>query len=113
MPAFPPAALDDVEIQNQRYHGTVGQGFLASLSRNNDGVNVLIERERNSAANMSKAVDAFVIQAVLGTNPSLADYTLAMRATRDQPQTVGSLVSPGVVSGQPAAGNTVPAQPTK
>jgi hypothetical protein len=81
--------------------------------RMNDGVSTLVEQMRMSNANVTKAVDALAVQSVIGTNPTLADLTLAMRSVRDQPQTTGGLVFPGVVNGTPGSGDTSPAQPAK
>ena len=92
-------------VQNQSY-------WNAAQQRNNDGINTMVERDRYQFGFLGQAVNAFCVQGVLGTNPTLADLTLAMRSVQAQPQTTGALINPGVVQSQPGTGGTG-AQPTK
>ena len=112
MPALntSPAALDDVENSNQRNFADRQQAWGQQLVRMNAGDQTLADNMRMSFKNMSNAVDAVITQALLGSNPTLAEATLAFRAIQGEPSTTGTQTSPGVQSGVPAPGNTTPQQ---
>lgn len=103
MPPFPPAALDDTEASNQRQFAARGQQLLtddATVARTSNQNFVISNNLQN----------AVIAQALLGPT-SAGPEILQGREVQAQPQTTGTLVSPGVFSGVPAAGNTTPAQP--
>lgn len=101
MPAFPPAALDDVEAANQR-------AFAANANqRLSDDANVA-RTSQQAFAVTNRLVDAVTTQALLGDSTNT--QILQGREVRDQPQTTGTQTSPGVQSGVPGPGNTTPKQ---
>ena len=107
-------AITANSVTRQLQASTDDQRYWASAQqRNNDGANLIVERLRYSAGYMASAVDAFTTQAILGTNPTLADLTLAMRSVAAQPQTTGALINPGVVQGQPTSGTGANPNPGK
>lgn len=102
MPQFPPAALDDVEAQNQRNFAALGQRQMSS--------DATISQQANQNFVISNNLQNAAIAASLLGADTLNPQILGTRAVRDQPQTVGSPVQGGVLSGVPGAGDTTPAQ---
>lgn len=107
MPTVADDAINSQQV-NQQLASSTGDARFWQLrqQQNVAGADILLERERASQSNMSKTIDASLVQEVNGTDPTLATFTEALRSARDQPQTTGALINPGVVQGQPGTGGT-------
>lgn len=103
MPQFPPPALDDVEAQNQRAFAALGQRQMGTDS-------VIANQANQNFVTSNNLQNAAIASSLLGAD-SLNPQILGARSVQAQPQSTGSLIQPGVVSGTPESGNTSPAQP--
>ena len=100
MPAFPPSAIDDVEVANQRTFSEHNQVFSQQLMRMNAGDQAIADVMRQGFVNSSKAIDAVITQALLGSDPTLAATTEAFRSVQGEPQ-IGTVNQPGLGTNAP------------
>ena len=107
MPALntAPAALDDVENAAQRAWGSGNQVLNQQLLRMNASDQLNVDSSAKNFIVMNQSANAVIIQALLGSDPTLAANILSQRSAQNQPQTTGQLVSapPYQVSNTPAA----------
>jgi hypothetical protein len=91
MPALntAPAALDDVENAAQRAWGSGNQIMNQQLLRMNAGDQALADENRNNFSIMNQSANAVIVQALLGSDPTLAANILSQRAAGAQPQSGG------------------------
>ncbi len=91
MPALntAPAALDDVENAAQRAWGSGNQVLNQQLLRMNAGDQALADQNRNNFSIMNQSANAVIVQALLGSDPTLAANILAQRSAGAQPQSGG------------------------
>ena len=97
MPAFEyslaVAALDDVENAAQRAWGSGNQVLNQQLLRMNASDQLNVDSSAKNFIVMNQSANAVIIQALLGSDPTLAANILSQRSAQNQPQTTGQLVS--------------------
>lgn len=98
MPALntAPAALDDVENAAQRAWGSGNQVLNQQLVRMNAADQLNVDSSAKNFIVMNQSANAVIIQALLGSDPTLAANILAQRSAGAQPQS-------GSGPGQPAS----------
>lgn len=91
MPALntAPAALDDVENAAQRAWGSGNQILNHQLLRMNSSDNLNVDSSAKNFIVMNQSANAVIIQALLGSDPTLAATILAQRSAGAQPQSGG------------------------
>ena len=98
MPALntAPAALDDVENAAQRAWGSGNQVLNQQLLRMNSSDQLNIDSSAKNFILFNQSANAVIVQALLGSDPSLDANILAARSAGAQPQSGGG-------PGQPAS----------
>lgn len=91
MPALntAPSALDDVENAAQRAWQNGQQAFTQAMLRMNSGDQNLAETVRQDFNLSNQSAMAVIVQALLGSDPTLAATILAQRSAGAQPQSGG------------------------
>ena len=91
MPALntAPAALDDVENNAQRAWATGNQVLNQQLTRMNAADQLNVDSSAKNFIVMNQSANAVIIQALLGSDPTLAANILAQRSAGAQPQSGG------------------------
>jgi len=84
-----PAALDDVENGAQRAWQNGQQVFTQQMLRMNAGDQNLAETLRQDYNLSNQSAMAVIVQALLGSDPTLAATILAQRSAGAQPQSGG------------------------
>lgn len=117
MPALntAPSALDDVENASQRSFQDGQQVFRQALIRMNSGDQNLAEMVRQDFNLSNQAAMGVIVQALLGSDPTLAANILAQRSAGAQPQSGGGPGQPVTFPVQqqlPSAPNVYSVNPT-
>ena len=91
MPALntAPAALDDVENNAQRAWATGNQVLNQQLTRMNAADQLNVDSSAKNFIVMNQSANAVIIQALLGSDPTLAANILSQRSAGAQPQSGG------------------------
>lgn len=84
-----PAIVKGVLNRALQWFSNVGETFDSQLLRMNAGDQFLVDSVRHGANLMSVSTMAVIIQALLGSDPTLAATILAQRAAGAQPQSGG------------------------